>query len=76
MSTEKKLTAMQELINYIKEMQDDNFVSDIEYIKDKAISKLELEKQHIIDAVINTSSLGENLANVFAKDYYNQTFKN
>jgi len=36
---------------------------------------LEKEKQQIIDAVINTSSLGENSANVFANDYYNETFK-
>jgi len=75
MSTEKKLTAMQELINYIQEMQDCNFVSDIEYIKDKAISKLELEKQQIIDAC----DYFGNLNGVDKEDfeqYYNETFKN
>jgi len=52
----------------------------MELLKDDYVLKIlkeakKLEKQQIIDAVINTSSLGENSANVFANDYFNETFK-
>lgn len=67
MNTEKKLTAMQELISKLNP----NF-----FTEEEANYYLEKEKQQIIDAVINTSSLGENLAEVFANGYFNQTFKN
>ena len=71
MSTEKKLTAVEWLVNHFDDYGIDYglFQPIIEQAKEK-------EKQQIIDAVINTSTLGENLAEVFANDYYSQTFKN
>ena len=74
-------TPMQELIHYIQEMQDDNFVSDIEYIKDKALSLKEKEKQVIIDAYeTGEKNIDFNALHGYGKlsnstNYYNQTFK-
>jgi len=66
MSTEKKLTAMQELINYLKQ----NF-----YLTDESFeffnSQLEKEKQQIIEAY-KTGVIGT----LLSEDYYNETFKN
>lgn len=70
-----KLTAMQELIEYIQEMQNDNFISDIEYIKDKAISKLEKEKQDIIEACYYGSQNLPYEVKDKSEQYYNETFK-
>lgn len=63
-------TVLQELIDHISNCQNDNFISDIEYLKEKAIEFLEKEKQQIIDAVEwnNKSNMGE--------VYYKSKFKN
>jgi len=69
-------TAMQELIEDLKGCKSENpFIQNTtDLIIELAIEYIEKEKQQIIDAVINTSSLGENLANEFANDYFNETF--
>jgi len=73
MSTEKKLTAMQELRNHIKDMinngGDDDLMCVIGLINDKF---LELENQQIIDAFNDASLEGEKMGTI----YYETEFKN
>jgi len=67
MSTEKKLTAMQETINYLKEnfhLTDDS----LEFFN----NQLEKEKQQIIDAFNDASLEGEKMGTI----YYETEFKN
>lgn len=80
MNIEKKLTAMQELVNDFTKMAknegDNGFVgrSVLAIIKNK--KSLEKEKQHIIDASVEMSMHGLELATKKAEEYFNQTFKN
>lgn len=46
------ITALQELINHISICQNENFISDVEYVKEKAILLLAKEKKQISDAVL------------------------
>jgi hypothetical protein len=77
----KELTAMQQLINHIQQLQDDNFISDVEYIKEKAIELLETEKQQIIDAYDESiidylnRNAGEFSEPKNGEKYYNQKYK-
>jgi len=76
MSTEKKLTAMQELIQLFETFkgmcQTDGEKFIIKYAINSAKSKLELEKQQIIDDYNEDRYYEGNEA----EEYYEQTFKN
>jgi len=84
MSTEKKLTAMQELIQLFETFkgmcQTDGEKFIIKYAINSAKSKLEKEKQQIIDARIDGVSKSLSIPKTFAEkkseQYYEQTFKN
>jgi hypothetical protein len=79
MSTEKKLTAMQELIAYVAELKNNNDFTFAK-IEDKAKELSEKEKQNIIDSVdeaISEMNLYESFRTLKnGEQYYNETFKN
>lgn len=43
-------TAMKRMLDYIQAIQDDDFNSDIEYIKENCIQLMDLEKNQITEA--------------------------
>jgi len=63
----KKLTAMQEIIDYLE----NNSLIDKQFLIKKCKSKLEKEKQQIFDCYDS----GFENPNVSAQQYYNETFK-
>jgi len=67
MSTEKKLTAMQELISKL---------NPIFFTEEEANYYLELEKQQIIDSGETALQTDFYIEYESVEDYYNQTFKN
>jgi len=68
-------TAMREIIEYLQEILDDDFDSKIKYVQENCEKALEKEKQQIIDAIIETSMHGENMAREQAEGYYKENFK-
>ena len=81
------ITVLQELINHISICQNDNFISDVEYVKEKAIELLAKEKEQIKNAFNQgyrdgeiDGQFSENDSDVSnfenAETYYNDEFKN
>ena len=76
-------TALQELISHITKCQEDNFISDVEYLKEKAIELLKTEEAQIVlaykiggnDILKDTSWHNENFIKN-ASSYYTSTFNN
>ena len=69
-------TAMQELIEIIKDKRKESDISNtlLRFCQVEAEKLLEKEKQQIIDAVKETSMHGENMAEEQAQRYYKETF--
>ena len=79
MNIEKKLTAMQELMNsfddYQKESQNDSItISKLKEVIEKEY--LEKEKQQIIDACYSGKSMMSRPGDKTPEQYYKDTFKN
>jgi hypothetical protein len=70
----KKQTAIQELISEFQELKNTkifkNSIKSIDECIDLAYSKLEMEKQHIVDAVENGGDM------IGGKEYYNENYEN
>ena len=75
MSNPKQTTAMQGLIEYLDELQEDNFVSDIEYVKERAIELLAKEREQIENAFVAGDERGTKDIPFNAEQYFTQTFK-
>ncbi len=72
----KELSAMEQLIQYMRECQEYNFISDVEYIIDKATELLTVERKQIIDAVkYGFNDARKPVYDLTFDQYFTKTFK-
>lgn len=76
-------TALQELIEHIEKCQNDNFISDVEYIKEKAVELLQSEEAQITlaykiggDDILKDTSWHNETFLKNAGNYFKHTFNN
>jgi hypothetical protein len=72
---ELQKTAMQMLIEHIEKLQKDNFISEVEYIKEKAASLLQIEKEQLINTFKDSQVRHAMQSKIRGEQFFNQTFK-